>query len=104
MTRKQRVSLSLEQKLEYAKMMIENGYSNKQIMEISGAGATAVRRWKKQYQGELKGITPEGKKALTADQQRIQDLEKQLIRARKDNGILKKGRSCTHSIRNLFCS
>ena len=90
MTRKQRVNLPAEQKLEYAKMMIENGYSNKQIMEISGAGATAVRRWKKQYQAELKGITPEGKKALTADQQRIQDLEKQLRRARKDNEILKK--------------
>ncbi len=29
MTRKQRVSLPLEQKLEYAKMMVENGYSNK---------------------------------------------------------------------------
>ncbi len=90
MTRKARINIPLEQKLEYARMMVDNGYTNKQIMEICGAGATAVRRWKKQYIEELKGITPEGKKALTPDQQRIQELEKQLVRAKRDNEILKK--------------
>lgn len=90
MTRKARINISVEQKLEYAKMMIENGYSVQQIIEISGAGATAVRRWKKQYLEELQGITPEGKKALTADQQKIHDLEKQLRQAKRDNEILKK--------------
>ena len=89
-TRKQRVNFTPEQKLEYAKLLVNEGYSNKQVMEISGAGATAVSRWKKQYSKELKGITPQGKKALTADQQRIQDLEKQLWRAKRDNEILKK--------------
>ncbi len=59
-------------------------------MEISGAGTTAVTRWKKQYLSELKGHTPAGKKALTAEQQRIQELEKQLWRAKRDNEILKK--------------
>ena len=90
MPRKERVNLSREQKLEYAKMMVDDGYSNKQIMEISGAGATAVRRWKLQYIEEMSGITPQGKKALTPDQQRIQELEKQLYRAKRDNDILKK--------------
>ena len=89
-TRKERVNLSPEQKLEYAKLMINEGYSNKQIMEISGAGASAVTRWKKQYLAELDGQTPQGKKALTPEQQRIQELEKQLWRARRDNEILKK--------------
>ena len=90
MTRKARVNIPPEQKLEYARMMVDNGYTNKQIMEISGAGSTAVRRWKKQYLEELEGITPEGKKALTPDQQRIQALEKQLVRAKRDNELLKK--------------
>lgn len=90
MTRKERIKISPEQKLEYAKMMVENGYSVQQIREISGAGPTAVRRWKKQYLEELQGIAPEGKKALTADQQKIQDLEKQLRQAKRDNEILKK--------------
>lgn len=70
--------------------MVVEGYSTKQIRDISGAGDTAVTRWKKQYLEELKGQTPEGKKALTAEQQRIQELEKQLWRAKRDNEILKK--------------
>jgi transposase len=49
MTRKQKVIVSVLQKLEYAKLMVNEGYSNKQVMEISGAGETAVSRWKRQY-------------------------------------------------------
>ena len=90
MTRKQRVDFTPEQRYEYAKLMVDEGYSNKQIMEISGAGATAITRWKKQYLTELNGETPDGKKAMTPEQQRIQELEKQLWRAKRDNEILKK--------------
>ena len=46
-TRKQRVMFSAEQKLDYVKLRINEGYTNKQIIEISGAGPTAVARWKK---------------------------------------------------------
>ena len=38
---------SVEQKLDYVKLMINKGYTNRQIIEISGAGPTAVARWKK---------------------------------------------------------
>jgi transposase len=88
--RKPRLSFTVEQKLDYAKLMINEGYSTKQIQEISGAGPTAVARWKSQYLEELNGITPVGKKALTLEQQEIQDLRKQLWRAKRDNEILKK--------------
>jgi len=88
--RKQRLSFTVEQKLDYAKLMVNEGYTNQQIMDISGAGSTAVSRWKKQYLDELSGITPEGKKALTSEQQEIQSLKKQLWRAKRDNEILKK--------------
>ncbi len=90
MSRKARITFSVEQRLEYAKLMINEGYTNKQVMEISGAGDTAVSRWKKQYLAELNGQTPSGKKALVVEQQTIQDLEKQLWRAKRDNEILKK--------------
>ena len=90
MNRKQRVRLSVEQKLEYAKLMVNEGYTNQQIREISGAGSTAISRWKRQYLVEINGETPEGKKALTTEQQKIQELEKQLWRAKRDNEILKK--------------
>ena len=89
--RKPRQNFTPAQRLEYAKLMIDEGYSNKKVMEISGAGETAVSRWKRQYLAELSGETPpRGKKALTSDKQRIQELEKQLWRAQRDNEILKK--------------
>jgi transposase len=89
-TRKPRVSFTPEQKLDYAKLMVEDNYTVQQIVDISGAGSTAVSRWKKQYLSELKGETPKDKKALTAEQQKIQSLEQQLWRAKRDNEILKK--------------
>lgn len=87
---KDRITFTTEQKLEYAKLMVNEGYSNKKVMEISGGSESAVSRWKRQYKEELNGKTPEGKKALTSEQQRIQELEKQLWRAKRDNEILKK--------------
>jgi len=90
MPRKERITFTPEQKLDYAKLMVEEGYSNKQVMEISGAGDTAVSRWKRQYIAELAGQTPDGKEALTPEQQKIQSLEKQLWRAKRDNDILKR--------------
>ena len=89
-TRKKKLSFTPEQRLKYAKLMVDENYSNQQIMELSGAGASAVTRWKRQYREELAGETPEGKKAFTPEQQRIQELEKQLWRAKRDNEILKK--------------
>ena len=89
-TRKQSVMFTVEQKLDYVKLMINEGYTNKQIIDISGAGPTAVARWKKQYLAELGGQTPTTGKAMTPEQQEIQSLKKQLWRAKRDNEILKK--------------
>ncbi len=90
MTRKQKITISPVKKLEYAKLMVEENYTYKQIQTMSGACSSAVARWKRQYKLELSGQTPEGISALTPDQQRIQSLEKQLKRAQRDNEILKK--------------
>jgi len=90
MTRKTKVIVSPLQKLEYAKLMVEQGYTNKQIEDMSGAGKSAVSRWKSQYQAELAGKTPENTKALTEEQRKIQLLEAQLKQAMRDNDILKK--------------
>lgn len=90
MTKKQRSSFTVEQRRDYAKLMVEEDYSYRQIVEISGASQTAVSRWKRQYLDELFGKTPEGKKAMTAEHQEIQELKKQLWRAKRDNEILKK--------------
>ena len=98
-TRKQLVMFTVEQKLDYVKLMINEGYTNRQIIDISGPGPTAVARWKKQYLAELSGKTPVNGKAMTPEQQEIQSLKKQLWRtpqggieknAKRDNEILKK--------------
>ncbi len=87
--RKQKVVLTTAQKLDYAKLMVHENYTNKQIISISDAGPSAVARWKKQYLAELNGETPAAS-ALTPEQQEIQSLKKQLLRSQMDNDILKK--------------
>jgi transposase len=46
MTRKVKINISSTQKLEYAKLMVDEGYTNKQIQGISGACSSAISRWK----------------------------------------------------------
>lgn len=89
-TRKPRTNISPNQKLEYVKLITEEGYSHQQVMELSGAGASAITRWKRQYLEELQGKMPSNKTALTPENRRIQELEKQLAQAKSDNELLKK--------------
>jgi transposase len=100
---KPRITVTPDQKLEYARHMVDEGYTNQQIVEISGACSSAVTRWKKQYLEELNGSTPKGKKALTPEQQHIQELEKQLWRAKRDNEILKKATAFFIRDNNTLC-
>jgi transposase len=86
---------SVEQKLDYVKLMANEGYTNKQIIDIPGAGPTAVACWKKQYLAELDWQTPQSGKAMTPEQQEIQSLKKQLWRAKRDNEILKRQQPCS---------
>ena len=88
--RKDRANLTPAQRLEYAKLMVDENYSNNQIMELSGASSSAVVRWKKQYLDERKGKVSPDKTALDPQLRRIQELEKLLAEARKDTELLKK--------------
>jgi transposase len=88
--RKTRQTFTPAQKLEYANLMVQERYSNQQIIEISGAGATAVSRWKRQYLAEQHGEVVEGKVALDADKRHIQTLEKELADVKMDVTLLKK--------------
>jgi transposase len=88
--RKTRQSFTPARKLEYAKLMVEEKYTNQQVMDLSGAGSTAVFRWKKQFLAEQRGEVVEGKIALDVDKRRIQELEPQLAASRSDVALLKK--------------
>ena len=88
--KKIRIKVTPAQKLEYAKLMVNEGYSTNQIIELSGACSSAVAHWKKQYAAELEGNIQPNKMPLAPLERGIQELEKQLKSAQKDNEILKK--------------
>jgi transposase len=89
-SRKDRVNVTPKQKHEYARLMVEDNYTNKQIMDISGAAASAVTRWKKQYLAEQRGEFMADKTPLDADKRRIRELERQLAESQEDVRLLKK--------------
>ena len=81
---------SQEFKLSSARLVVEQGYSITQACEAVDVGPTAMRRWVNQLKTERHGITPIGSKALTPDQQRIQELEARIKRIEREKEILKK--------------
>ena len=54
-----------------------------------GVGETALRRWVQQLSDERSGTTPKSK-ALTPEQQKIQELEARVNRLEREKSILKK--------------
>ena len=88
MTTKRR-EFSLEFKREAAQLVLDHSYSVSQACGSLGVGATALRRWVKQLTDERQGFTPKAK-ALTAEQQKIQTLEKRVKRLELEKKILKK--------------
>lgn len=73
MTR-QRRSFSVEFKTEAASLVVDQGYSMTEAGYAVDVGESTLRRWVNQLRAERDGITPTTK-ALTPEQQRIQELE-----------------------------
>jgi transposase len=76
-------------KLEVVRMVKDQGVSVSDVCRSMDLGETTVRRWIKQYETELNGQPGIGK-PLTAEQQRIRQLEAENRQLRSDNDILKK--------------
>ncbi|MHC8409793.1 IS3 family transposase [Pseudomonas sp. Hz4] len=79
-------------KLEVVRMIKDKGLTVPQVCLDLNLGETAVRRWVRQYDAEILGETGIGK-PLTAEQQRIRQLEQENRQLKMDNDILKKGYS-----------
>ena len=77
-------SFSTEFKHEAARLVLDQGYSMAEACRAMNVGATALRRWIQQLQGERGGITPHKSKALTPEQQRIQELEARILRIERE--------------------
>jgi len=76
-------------KLEIARMVVDQGLSVSQVVNDMNIGRTAVRRWVEQYRAEQLGNAGIGK-PITAEQQRIRQLEIENRQLRSDNELLKK--------------
>ncbi|MGS0896643.1 IS3 family transposase [Burkholderia stagnalis] len=87
---KQRRTFSPEFKQQAARLVLDQGYSHMEASRSVGVGETVLRRWVQQLQMERQGVTPQGK-AITPDQQRIQELEARIERLEREKAIFKKG-------------
>lgn len=86
---KQRRSFSAEFKLEAASLVLDQDYSFSEASRSLSIGETVLRRWVKQLEDERNGTTPSSK-ALTPEQQKIQELEARINRLEREKNILKK--------------
>ncbi|MDN3651979.1 transposase [Thalassotalea ponticola] len=82
-------TLSAEFKRECAELVIVHGYKHKDAAAAMNVGLSSIQRWVSQYEAEQTGITPKAS-ALTPEQIRIQELEKQVKQLKSDNALLKK--------------
>ena len=76
-------------KLQVVRMVRDQGLSVSQVCKDMKLVDSAVRRWLDQYDQESQGLPGVGK-PLTAEQQRIRQLEAENRQLRSDNDILKK--------------
>lgn len=88
MTQKRR-AFDANFKLTVVRMIKDQGLSVSQVCQDMNLGETAVRRWLKQVEAEQTGQSGIGK-PLTAEQQRIRQLEAEVRQLKTDNDILKK--------------
>ena len=86
---KQRHSFTSEFKREAASLVLDQGYSHIEAARSLGLVESALRRWVNQLQAERLGVTPKSK-ALTPEQQKIQELEARIDRLEREKAILKK--------------
>ena len=86
---KQCRSFSVEFKRGAAGLVLDQSYSHTEASRLLGVVESALRRWVNQLQQERNGVTPQSK-ALTPEQQKIQELEAHIARLEREKSILKK--------------
>ncbi|MCA0901926.1 transposase [Microbulbifer agarilyticus] len=86
---KQGCSFSPEFKLDAAHLVVDQGYPISEAARSLDVGTTVIRRWGKQLESERSGETP-ANKAITPEQQRVQELEARINRLDREKEILKK--------------
>jgi len=87
---KTRQTFSIEFKQEAASLVLDKDYTYASACQAMGVSLSALKRWVTQLEAERRGVTPVGAKALSADHQKIQALEKRIKQIEWENDVLKK--------------
>jgi len=87
--KKQRRTIDPSVKLEVVRMVKDQGLSVQHVSQSVDIYQTAIRRWLTQYDAEVNGKPGIGS-PLTAEQQRIRQLENENRQLRSDVDVLKK--------------
>tara|TARA_R110001599_G_C12069919_1_gene643974 strand:- start:545 stop:853 length:309 start_codon:yes stop_codon:yes gene_type:complete len=89
-------------RLDAAQLVVDQGYSVKQACESMGVSKSSMENWVRQLHQERRGETPKAT-GLTADQRKIQELEKKIRRIEMEKEILKKATALlmSDSLNNL---
>ena len=87
--KRQRRIFSVEFKYESAALVLDEGYSINEACRSLDISESVLRRWVQKLTAERNGETP-GSKALTPEQQKIQELEARIQRLEREKAILKK--------------
>ena len=75
--------------MQVVRLIKDQGITVSQVCRDMSLSETAVRRWVAQFEAEQLGQRGTGK-PLTAEQQRIRQLENENRQLRQDNDLLKK--------------
>lgn len=87
--KKEKRSYSPEFRLECAQLVVDQGYTTRAACESMGVSKSTMENWVRQLRKERQGETPKAG-AITPEQRRIQELEKQVRRIEMEKEILKK--------------
>ncbi|WP_413536322.1 transposase [Rahnella inusitata] len=87
--RMRRKTFTHEFKQECVNLVLQHKYPVTQAAETMNIGLSTLQRWLRQYRGEVRVDTPIAT-AITSEQRRIQELEKQVRQLQSDNDLLKK--------------
>jgi len=102
MTKRTRPTYTPEFRLESAQLVIEHGYSIREAAEAMNVSKGSIEIWVRQLRNKQKGVLGKGA-PLTAEQQEIRELKKQIKRKELENEILKKATALlmSDSLENL---
>ena len=89
MTKKTRPRFNPEFKVEYAQLVLDQGYSVREAAEAMNVGKSTLDKWVRKLRSERGGTLTSGK-PITEEQREIAKLKKQIKHLEMEKDILKK--------------